>query len=56
MNTENSKAHYPYKFVFNLPLRLDLKSSKKHITLQNLTVYYTWKNINKDYKKTLNSK
>ena len=30
--------------------RLDLKSSDKHVALQNLSIYYTWKNIRKQYK------
>ena len=42
MNTENSKTNDPHKFVLNLSQRLDLRSSNKHITLQNLSIYYTW--------------
>ena len=30
--------------------RLDLRSSDKHVALQNLSIYYTWKNIRKQYK------
>ena len=30
--------------------RLYLRSSDKHVTLQNLCIYYTWKNIRKHYK------
>ena len=41
----------PHKFILNLSKRLDLGSSNKHIALQNLSVYYTWKNIRKQYKK-----
>ena len=37
-----------HKFVLNLSQRLDLIS--KHVTLQNLSIYYTWKNIRKQYK------
>ena len=50
MNTENSKANEPHKFVVNLPQRLDLRSSSKHVVLQNLSIYYTWKNIRKQFK------
>ena len=50
MNTENSKTNEPHKFVLNLPQRLDLRSSNKHVTLQNLSIYYTLKNIRKQYK------
>ena len=33
MNTE--------KFVLNLPQRLELRSSNKHVTFQNLSINYT---------------
>ena len=29
---------------------LDLRSSDKHVALQNLSIYYTWKNLRKRYK------
>ena len=50
MNTENSKANQPHKFILNLSQRLYLKSSNKHVTLQNLPIYYMWKNIRKQYE------
>ena len=50
MNTENSRTNEPHKFVLNLLQRLDFRSSNKHIALQNLPVYYTWKNISQQYK------
>ena len=50
MNTENSKTNEPHKFVLNLYQRLDLRSSDKHDALQNLSIYYKWKNIRKQYK------
>ena len=50
MNTENCKTNEPHKFVLNLSQRLDLRSSNQHVTLQNLSIYYTWKNIWKQYK------
>ena len=37
----------PQKSVLNLSQRLDLRSSDKHVTLQNVSIYYTWKNIRK---------
>ena len=45
MNTETRKFNEPRKFVLKLPQRLDIKSSDKHIALQSLSVYYTWKNF-----------
>ena len=51
MNTENSKANEPHKFVLNLSQKLGLRSSDKHVALQNLSIYCTWKNIRKQWKK-----
>ena len=50
MNTQNSKTKEPYRFVLNLLQRLDLRSLNKHVTLQNLSIYYTQKNMKKHYK------
>ena len=55
MNTENSKTNQPHKFVVNLSQRLDVKSTDKHVALQNLSTYCTCKNI-KNSIKTINSK
>ena len=55
MNTENNKTKEPRKFVLNLSQRLDLRSSNKHVDLQNLSIYYTWKNI-KNSIRTINLK
>ena len=41
MDTENSKTNEPHKFILNLLQRLDLRSSNKHVTFQNLSIYYT---------------
>ena len=51
MNKENSKTNEPHKFVLSLSQRLDLRSSSKHVAFQNLSIYFTWKNIRKHYKK-----
>ena len=50
MNTENRKTSEPHKSALNSSQRLDLRSSDKHIALQNISIYYTWKNIRKQYK------
>ena len=50
MSMKNSKTNEPHKFVLNLSQRLDLGSSNKFVTLQNLSIHYTWKNIKKHYK------
>ena len=49
MNIKNSKTNEPHKFVLNLSQRLDLRSSNKHVAIQNLSIYYTWKNVRKQY-------
>ena len=36
--------------IFNLLQRLDLRSLNKHVGLQNLPNYYTWRNIRQQYK------
>ena len=50
MDTESSKTNEPHKFVLNLSEKLDLRKSNKHVVYQNLSIYYTWKNIRKQYK------
>ena len=49
-NTENSEMNESHKFVLNMLQRLDLQTSNKYVALQNLSIYYTWKNIRKQYK------
>ena len=50
MNTENSKTNESHKFTLNFLQRLDLRNSGKPVALQNLSIYYKWKNIRKQYK------
>ena len=50
MNTENNKKNERHKFVLNLTQRLNLRSSNKYVAPQNLSIYYTWKNIKQQYK------
>ena len=40
----------PHKFFPNLAQRLDFRSSNKHVALQKVSIYYTWKNIRQQYK------
>ena len=47
---EHRKHNEPHIFALNLPQRLDLRSSNKHVALQNLCIYYTSQNIRKQYK------
>ena len=41
---------HKHKFVLKLLWKLDLRSSNKRFALQNLPIYYTWKNIRQQYK------
>ena len=50
INTGNSKTNGTHKCVLNLSQRLDLSGSNKRVALQNVSVFYTWKNIRKHYK------
>ena len=50
MNTEKSKTNEPHQLVLNLSQRLNLRRSNKHFALQNLSIYYIWKNIKKQYQ------
>ena len=49
-NTENSKANGHEKFRLTLADKLNQKDPYKKVTLANLSVYYTWKNIKSEYK------
>ena len=49
MNTKNSETSKPYKFKYDLIDKLDLKNPNKNMTLANLSIYYTWKNVKSIY-------
>ena len=49
MNTENSKTNEPHKFRLSLSDKRNLKNPNKNIALGNLSICYTWKNINSAY-------
>ena len=49
MNSENSKTSEPYVLTLKLSDKLDLRIGEKSITLLNLSIYYTWKNIKSSY-------
>ena len=51
MNTENSKTSEPHRSKLDLTDKLNLKNPNKNMALANLSIYYTWKNINSEYNK-----
>ena len=42
-----NKANKPHKFVLT---RLDIRISNKYVHLENISIYYTWKNTRQPYK------
>ena len=50
INSKNSKTSDPHRLLLNLSEKINLKRSDKHVSLSNLRIYYTWKNIKKSYK------
>ena len=51
MNSANSKAPEPHTLLINLADKINLRRSDKYVTLSNLNMYYTWKNIKKVMQK-----
>ena len=49
MNTENSKTSDPHRIKLDLRDKLNLKNPNKNMTLANLSIYYTQKNIKSEY-------
>ena len=50
MNTENSKTNESHRFRLSLADKLNLKNPSKNIALDNLSIYYTLKNIKSAYR------
>ena len=51
MNSKNSKTSDLYRLLLNRTDKIVLKRKDKYIALSNFSIYYTWKNIKKSYKK-----
>ena len=49
MNTENSETNEPHKLKIDLTDKLNLTNPNKNMAWANLSIYYTWKNINSEY-------
>ena len=50
MNSKNSETLDPHRLLLNLIDKIDLRRKDKYFALSSLSIYYTWKNINKSYK------
>ena len=44
-NSENSKTSDPHRLLLNLKDKIALRRKDKYVALQNLSIYYQWKNI-----------
>ena len=49
MDSENSRTSKYHVLVLTLTNKLDLRRGLKTVTLSNLSIYYTWKNIKSSY-------
>ena len=49
MNTENSQTNKSLMFRLILFGKLNLKNSNENIALANLSIYYTWNNMESEY-------
>ena len=45
MNSENRKTSNLHVLIPKFPDKLDIKKKGKNISLSNLSIFYTWKNI-----------
>ena len=49
MNSNNSQTSKPHVSILKFTDKLDLKRGESRITLSNISIYYTWKNIKSSY-------
>ena len=50
MNTENSKTSDTNTLLLNFTDKIDLRRKDQYVALSNLSIYYTWKDINGSHK------
>ena len=49
MNSKNSRTSEYNVLVFKLTDKLHLRRGQKSVSISNLSIYYTWKNIKSSY-------
>ena len=49
MNSKNSRTSEYHVLVLKLADKLDLRRGQKSVSIPNLSIYYTWKNIKSSY-------
>ena len=50
MNSKNNQTSKPHVLILKFINKLDLRRGENRITLSNLSIYNTWKNIKSSYK------
>ena len=52
IDSGNSKTHNPQRLSLNLLDKISLKRKDEYVVFSNLSIYYTWKNVekSKNYK------
>ena len=51
MNSINSETSDSDRLLLNLSDKINSKRKDSYVALSNLSIYYTWKNIKKSFKK-----
>ena len=51
MNSENSETSKTHVLILKLTNKIDLRRGEKSVSLSNLSIYYTWKNIKCSYNR-----
>ena len=51
MYSKNSKRSDPHRLLLNLTDKIEVRRKDKYSSLSNISIYYTWKNIKKSYKR-----
>ena len=49
MYSKNSGTSDSQRLLLNLTYKINLNRTDKHVALSNLSIYYTWKNVNMSY-------
>ena len=50
INSGNSKTFGPHRLLLSLVDKINLRRSDKYVTLSNLRIYFSWKNVKKSQK------
>ena len=47
INSKNSKKFHPRRLLLTLTDKIDLRIKDRYIALSNLSIYYSWQNLEK---------